>query len=93
MKNQVRYSELRRQASEERDAKKLIELVKEINRILMEERAATSRNHSLSAADWLGSWLGYVTRLPTPYLCRQCLRRPRLVILFLKSNQRLCYCS
>ena len=38
-------------ASEETDAKKLIELVKEINRILMEERAATSRNNSLSAAD------------------------------------------
>ena len=46
MKDQVRYSELRRQASGETDPKKLIELVKEINRILMEERAATLRNNS-----------------------------------------------
>ena len=38
MKDQVRYSELCRQASEETDAEKLAELVKEISRILLEER-------------------------------------------------------
>jgi len=48
MKDQVRYSELRRQASEETDPKKLMELVKEIKRILLEEREATLRNNSLS---------------------------------------------
>jgi len=48
MKDHVRYSELRRQASEETDPKKLMELVKEISRILMEEREATLRNNSLS---------------------------------------------
>jgi len=47
MKDKVRYSELCRQASEETDAEKLAELVKEISRILLEERAATLRNNSL----------------------------------------------
>ena len=51
MKNQVRYSELRRQASEETDPKKLIELVKEINRILIEEREAMLLDKSVKAAD------------------------------------------
>jgi len=48
MKDQVRYSELRRQASEETDPKKLADLVKKINSILLEEREATLRNNSLS---------------------------------------------
>jgi len=50
MKDQVRYSELRRQASEETDPKKLADLVKKIN-ILLEEREATLRNNSLSQLD------------------------------------------
>ena len=51
MKDQVRYSELCRQASEETDPKKLADLVKKINSILLEEREATLRNNSLSQLD------------------------------------------
>jgi len=51
MKDQLRYSELRRQASEETDPKKLADLVKKINSILLEEREATLRNNSLSQVD------------------------------------------
>ena len=50
MKDKVRYSELCRQASEETDLEKLAELVKEISRILLEERQATLRNIALSDA-------------------------------------------